>query len=302
MQTTHNVNNGRRRLFLMALPFILLVFLFNYLPLFGWIFAFFNYKPGIPLFKSPFVGFEYFKLIFSDGGIFNALRNTFIFGFLMIIGTVFPVVFAVFLSEIGSKFFKKLVQTTTTLPYFLSWIIIYSIAYAFFTTDGVFNNFFSAIGLIKTPSNILGNPDIVWWFQTALALWKNVGWNAIIYLAAITGIDAEQYDAASVDGAGRFEKILHVTLPGISSAYIVLLLLNISGMLSVGGLDQYLVFYNSLVADKIEVLDYYVYRIGLTTNDYSYATAIGMFKSVASIIMLFTVNWISKRVREDSII
>ena len=138
-------------------------------------------------------------------------------------------------------------------------------------------------------------------FQTILNVWKVLGWNAIIYFAAIAGIDSELYDAASVDGAGRFHKILHITVPGISSTFFVLLLLQVSNMLSLG-IDQYLAFYNSMVADKILVLDLYVYRLGLITQDYSYATAVGIFKSLVSIILLFSVNGISKKLRGESLV
>ena len=183
----------------------------------------------------------------------------------------------------------------------MSWIIIYALSYALFSSDGVVNQILINVGAIDKATNILGNAKAVWYFQTALGVWKTLGWNAIIYFAAIAGIDTEQYDAASVDGAGRLQKILHVTLPGISSTFFVLLLLQVSSLLAVG-IDQYLAFYNSMVAEKITVLDLYVYRLGLVTQDYSYATAVGIFKSVISIILLFSVNDLSKKIRGDSLV
>lgn len=286
----------------MALPFVGFVFAFSYVPLFGWVYALFNYKPGIPLFHSQFVGLKYFLLIFSDGGdMVRVLRNTLVMAGLGIVCSVMPVAFAILVSEMPSPRFQKLIQTTTTLPNFVSWIIVYSLAFNLFSSDGLLNDLLMKAGIVKQPTMILGNEGAVWYFQTALGLWKGTGWNAIIYLAAIAGIDRELYDAASVDGAGRFARIMHITVPGLAATYVVLMLLQASNILSVG-LDQYLVFYNSLVADKIEVLDYYVYRIGLVTHDYSYSIAIGIAKTVVSMILLFSINGLSKRVRGETII
>lgn len=286
---------------LMALPFIIIVFAFSYIPLFGWIYAFFNFKPGIPLGKTPFVGLEYFKLIITDIDMVRVLGNTLIMSFLGVACSVLPIVFAIMITELRFSFVGKIVQSATTLPNFISWVIVYSLAYTMFSSDGVVNQILLNIGVISEPTNILGNNGAVWMFQTALGVWKTLGWNAIIYLAAIAGIDDELYDAADIDGAGRFGKIRYITLPGVAPTFFVLLLLAISNILS-AGFEQYLVFYNSLVADKIEVIDYYVYRIGIVTNDYSYGTAIGMTKSVVSVLLLFLVNLLSKKVRGSSII
>lgn len=297
--------SNRTLLFFMAVPFILFIFAFNYVPLFGWIYAFFNFKPGIPLSKSPFVGFEYFKILFTEGGadLVRVMINTLVLSFLGILCAPLPAILAIFLNEVRSKPFKKLIQTTTTLPNFISWILVFSLSFAMFSSDGVINRILLDLNIVKEPTNILSNANAVWPLQTFLVVWKTIGWNSIIYLAAIAGIDAELFDAAKVDGAGRLRCILHITVPCISSTFIVLLLLQVSNLLSAGGgLDQYLVFYNSLVSDKIEVLDYYVYRIGIITSDYSYGTAIGMLKSIISIALLFSVNFISKKLRGNSII
>lgn len=289
-------------LLLLALPFAAFVFAFSYVPLFGWVYAFIDYKPGISLMDSPFVGFKYFHILAQDWPtLVRVLRNTLAMSFLGILCAPLPAIFAIFLTEVPSTTFKKVVQTTTTIPNFVSWIIVYSLAFNIFSIEGVFNQVMLNLGIISSPTNILANEDAVWFFQTALGIWKSIGWNAIIYFAAIAGIDAELYDAASVDGAGRFQKILHVTVPGISSTFIVLLLLSASNILSVG-LDQYLVFYNSMVADKIEVIDYYVYRLGLITNDYSYATTVGILKTLVSITLLFSINCLSKKVRGYGIV
>ncbi|MHA6480780.1 ABC transporter permease [Paenibacillus sp. strain BS8-2] len=292
------------KLFLMALPFLFLVILFYYVPLFGWVYAFFDYKPGIPLMQSEFVGMKYFKIAFVEQGsnLVRVLENSLALSLLNILVSPLYVVFAILLNEMNGKRFRKWVQTTTTLPNFISWVLVYSVFYVFFAvSDGVVNKALTALGLLELPFNFLGESSIAWAFQTMIGLWKGLGWGAIIYLAAIAGIDPELYDAAKVDGAGRFRTIWHITVPGISSTFIVLLLLNVSNMLN-NGFEQFYVFYNALVADKLEVIDYYVYKVGLQSNDFSYSTVLGMFKTIVSVTILFVVNWIAKRIRGESII
>lgn len=286
----------------LAVPFIAFVFAFSYIPLFGWVLAFIKYKPGLKIWDCDFAGLYYFELIFKDWHkMSSVLKNTLAMSFLGLLCTPLPAAFAVFLSELKSARFKKIVQTITTIPNFVSWVIIYALAYALFSSDGVVNQLLLQAGAIDKATNVLGNSDAVWFFQVALSVWKSLGWNAIIYFAAIAGIDSELYDAANVDGAGRLQRIIHITVPGISSTFFVLLLLQISNMLAVG-IDQYLAFYNSMVADKILVLDLYVYRLGLVTQDYSYATAVGIFKSIVSIILLFSANGLSKKIRGESLV
>lgn len=289
-------------LLLLAVPFILFITLFCYVPLAGWALAFLNYKPGIPLSRTPFVGFENFKYIFMFGDdVLNALKNTLAMSFLGILTSPLPIAFAIMLTEFPGKRFKKLIQTVTTIPNFISWVIVFSLAFSIFSRYGAFNTIMLNMGLISTPTDILANRDAVWFFQCALGIWKGLGWASIIYFAAIAGLDAELYDAAKVDGAGRFKRIWHITIPGISETYIVLLLLSIGSLLS-NGLDQYLVFYNPIVADRIEVLDYFIYRVGILKTDYSFSTAVGILKSIVSIAMLFTANGISKKIRGKSIV
>jgi putative aldouronate transport system permease protein len=292
-------------LLLMALPFIAFVTVFSYVPLFGWIYAFYDYHPGVSLAKSTFVGFKYFQMALdfrSGSELLLVLRNTFALSFLSILLSPLTVIFAIFLNEMKSAPFKKLIQTTTTLPNFISWVLVYSIAFATFSiNDGFINQLLMQWNLIQDPINPLGNGSIAWYFQTALGIWKGLGFGSIIYLAAINGIDTELYDAADVDGAGRFHKILHITIPGVAPTYLVMLLLSVSNILT-NGFDQYYSFMNAMVQTNLQVFDYYVYRIGLALNEYSYSTALGIFKSVVSITLLFSVNWIAKRSRGESII
>jgi ABC-type polysaccharide transport system permease subunit len=286
----------------MALPFVIFVFAFSYVPLHGWIYAFYDYIPGIPLFKNKFIGFDNFTYILKDiANIRRVLFNTFAFYFLGLAASVIPVILAILLTECGSPNFKKLVQTTTTLPNFISWVIVFSLAYNIFYSEGVLNRILMGLGIIKEPVLLLANSGAVYIFQAILGVWKGAGWGSIIYLAAITGIDTELYEAAAIDGAGRWGRIRHITLPGIAPTYVVLLLLQISNLLSVG-LEQYLVFSNNMTQRKIEVLDFYVYRVGLANRDYSYSIGIGALKTIISIILLFSVNKLSRKIRGESII
>ncbi len=179
---------------------------------------------------------------------------------------------------------------------------MYAIAFATFSiNDGFVNQILLHFNIIDEPINPLGDGDIAWFFQTAIGIWKGLGFSSIIYLAAIGGIDPELYDAANIDGAGRMAKIIHITVPGVIPTYIVLLLLAVSNILS-NGFDQYYAFMNALVQEKLQVFDYYIYRIGLTLNEYSLSTALGIFKSVVSITLLFSLNWLAKKLRGEPII
>lgn len=290
------------RLFLMALPFIIFVFAFAYVPIFGWVYGLFDYKPGLPLSEMEFVGLENFKKIFSDWrDLSRVLRNTLIMSGLGLLAAPIPMFFAIFLNEIRVPIFKKFVQTTTTLPYFISWIIVFSLSFAIFSNEGLIANILNYFGASDSYVNLLGENDAVWWMQWFLGIWKSVGWNGIIYIAAIAGIPGELYEAAKVDGANRFQLIRNITIPSLYPTFFVLLLLSISNLLN-NGFDQYFVFFNPLVADKIEVLDYYVYKVGILINDYSYSTVLGMLKTIFSVAMLFGANQLSKKIRGESIV
>lgn len=290
------------KLLLWLLPFMLLVFLFSYVPLVGWIISFFEYKPGRELTADNFVGLKYFKLMFTDTvNMGRVFKNTVVFASLGLLTSVLPVIFAILLNEVTNKPFAKAIQTITTLPNFISWVIVSSLAFAMFSTNGILNNLLMSLGLISKPSNIMGDADAVYWFQTLLGVWKGLGWSSIVYLAAISGIPQELYESASVDGASRFQKAIHITVPSIMETYFVLLLLSIGNFISVG-FDQYFLFQNPAVMKNIEVIDLYVYKLGLLNQNYSYSTAIGMIKSVISLSMLFLANKFAKKIRGEGII
>ena len=289
------------RLLLMAAPFLLMVFLFSYVPLFGWSFAFFNYRPGVPLLQSDFVGFRFFRMFLTDQvNMHRVMRNTVIFAFIGLFLTPLPMLFAILLNEVRSTTYKRVVQTFTTVPNFISWVIVFSMSFMIFATDGLFNQVLISLGITPPPS-ILGNRDAVYWFQSAMGQWKGLGWAAIIYFAALSGIDQEMFEAAAIDGANRFHNIIYITIPSLLPTYLVLLLLYIGDFFNVG-FEQYFVFNNPMVANNIEVLDLFVFRVGLMGQDFSYGTAIGIMRSLVSITLLFIANAIAKKVRGNSLI
>ena len=284
-----------------ALPFMIIVLLFNYVPIFGWIYAFFDYVPGVKLNDSEFVGLEYFKLIFTDANVWRSLTNTFIFAILGILFSPLPMFFAILLNEVKNGPVRKIVQTFTTLPNFISWVIIFSLAFTLFSSDGLITTMLLKIGIGTEGQNLLGNGDAVYIFQSLLGLWKGLGWSSIIYLAAIAGIDQEQYEAARVDGAGYFRCAIHITMPAMIGTFVVLFILNIGNFLNTG-YEQYLLFKNSMTADNIEVLDLYAYRIGLENMDYSYGVAISIIKSVVSVILVTFANLVAKKARGSAVV
>lgn len=292
------------RLFLMLLPILVLTFLFSYLPLLGWRYAFFDYKAGEVLSADKFVGFKWFTQLFRNSAtkkdIFRVIKNTLAMSGLGIATSWVAMVFAIFLSEIKNSRFKRFVQTFTTIPNFISWVLVYAIAMAIFSTDGFVNTFLTSIG-DPVSTNYLMDSSHMWLKMLAWGLWKSLGWNAIIYIAAISGIDQQLYEAATVDGAGRFQKMWYVTVPALIPTYMVLLLMSIANILT-NGMDQYLVFSNPVNKNYIEVLDLYVYNLGIGNGIIPLSTVIGMVKSVISVILLFTANGISKAVRGESIV
>ena len=294
---------GRRKkynLLFMTLPFMIIVLLFNYVPIFGWIYSVFDYIPGVSVFDCDFVGLDYFRLIFKDANVVRTLKNTFIFAVIGIVLTPLPMFFAILLNEIKCGPVRRVVQTFTTLPNFISWVIIFSLAFSLFATDGVVTTLIARITGSEVNS-ILSSGESVYWFQTALGIWKSLGWSSIIYLAAIAGIDQEQYEAARVDGAGYVQCALHVTLPSLMETYVVLFILQIGNFLNTG-YEQYMLFKNALTANNIEVLDLYTYRIGLENMDYTYGVAISILKSIVSISLVVLANMVAKKIRGNTVI
>lgn len=296
-------NKKRIKLLLMILPFVLLVFAISYVPLFGWIYAFTNYKPGMKLFQLNWVGLKQFIRLFSDkASFFVAFRNTAVLSCLAVLSTPMPMILAIMINEIRSNKFKRTIQTITSFPNFISWILMFSAIFSICaSTDSAMNKLLLATHILSKPINLLGNDINPWITQTMLGIYKSIGYSAIIYIAAISGINPEYYDAAEVDGAGRLQRIWHITVPSLMPTFIVLLLLSIANFLN-NGFDQFYVMQTPLTMDKLEVLDTLTYRLGITLGDYSYSTAVGVFKSVVSIALLLFSNVMAKKVRGESII
>ena len=295
------------QLFLMILPFLILVFLFSYLPLWGWRYAFFDYNAGDTLSMDKWVGLKWFRAPFENAAtrndILRVLRNTLAMSGLGIATSWLPMIFAVFLSEIKNQTSKKIIQTLTTVPNFISWVLVYAIAFCIFGTEGFISNLMVNSGLWDKGKNMLMGDHLIWVKMWLWGTWKGLGWSAIMYIAAISGIDQQLYEAATVDGAGRFQKIWHITIPELFPTYIVLLILSVSNLLS-NGMDQYLVFKNPTNKNPIEVLDLYVYQLsfGSTSNsNIPFSTVVSMFKSLVSVVLLFITNKISKWIRGSSI-
>ena len=289
------------KLLFMVLPFMVIVLLFNYVPIFGWIYSVFDYVPGVPILECDFMGLDYFKMIMKDANVIRALKNTFIFAGISIILTPLPMIFAILLNEIKSGPVRKFVQTFTTLPNFISWVLVYAIAFCIFSTDGFVSSLMVNAGIWKEGVNMLMGGSHVWLQMLAWGLWKGIGWSAIIYIAAISGIDQQLYEAATVDGAGRFQRMWNITVPSLIPTFCVLLLMSIANILS-NGMDQYLVFENSTNTSSIMVLDLYVYKLGIGQGQIPLSTVIGMVKSVVSVTLLFAANGISKLIRGESIV
>ena len=291
--------------FAYIIPFLILVAVFSYYPLYGWVYAFFDYKPPFPLTMDKFVGLKWFKSMLGNSvkvkQLIQVLLNTFGISGLSLLFSWFPMVFAVFLNEIKCKPFKKFVQTVTTLPNFISWVLVYSIAYCVFNSTGVVNSVLMDLGIIDAPQQFLQNSDHIWFKMWLWLTWKNAGWAAIMYIAAIAGIDEQMNEAAKVDGASRMRIIWHITLPSLLPTYFVLVMLNLANFLS-NGMEQFYVFQNAFNKDTIQVLDLYVYNIAMSGGGYSLSTAISIFKSVVSIILLCVTNSVSKAVRGEGFI
>ncbi len=294
------------REFLYILPFLILVAVFSYFPLYGWIYAFHDYRPPFPITNETFVGFKWFATIVNNPvrlkNVMRVLRNTFAMSGISLAFSWFPMVFAVFLNEIKCKPFRKFVQTVTTLPNFISWVLVFAFAFTLFGTNGAVNSVLQDLGFISKPISFLKSTDHLWFKMWLWLTWKNAGWAAIMYLAAISGIDEQMIEAAKVDGATRMQIIWHITIPSLLPTYFVIVMLNLANFLS-NGMEQYYVFQNAFNQDYIEVLDLYVYNMATSgTGMYPLSTAISILKSIVSIVLLCITNSASKLIRGEGFI
>ncbi|MDQ0226983.1 putative aldouronate transport system permease protein [Metabacillus niabensis] len=289
-----------RWLYLLLVPGLLYFLIFKYAPMWGVVIAFQDYSPFKGVFGSEWVGFENFKDFFQNPDFFRLLKNTFI---LAVLDLVFffpaPIILALMLNELRINVYKRTVQTFIYVPHFMSWVIIASITYIFFTTSGgVVNEIVSFF--TGKEINFLSSPE---WFRPLIMgqiIWKETGWGTVIFLAALATVDQEQYEAAIVDGAGRFRRLWHVTLPAVRSTIIVLLILRLGNFLDTG-FQQIFLMSNSLNRSVADVFDTYVYFVGITQGAYSYSTAVGLFKSIVGIILVLGANKLAKKMGQDGI-
>lgn len=289
------------KLFLLLLPFLVLVFCIYYIPLFGWIYSVTDYTPGKKLADLNFIGLKAFKMITMDGGgFFNALKNTLIYSSLALLCTPLPMFLAIMITQVKSSKLKRIIQTITSFPNFISWVLMYSSVFLICaSSDSALNSVITSLG--GQSYNMLGDKDNAYLVQTCLGIYKTIGYTAIIYIASISGISAEYYEAAQLDGAGRWKQIIHITIPLLMPTFLVMFLLQVGNLLN-NGFEQFYIFQTSLTQSRLEVIDTYTYRMGIQIGNYSYSTAVSVMKSVISITLLFITNGIAKRIRGESII
>lgn len=287
-------------LYLLTVPGILYFAIFKYAPMYGLIIAFKDYVPFAGINGSQWVGLQNFRDFFSNPDFFRILWNTLMLAFLNIFFSFpAPIILALLLNELRSKVFQRTVQTFVYVPHFLSWTIVVSLWYILFNVDhGAVANFVDS--LTGKEIDFLSDPA---WFRPMIVLqsiWKEIGWGTIIYLAALSGVDQEQYEAAIMDGAGRFRRVWHITLPAIRSTIIIMLIMKVGSILTTG-FDQIYLMTNQLNRTVADVFDTYVYMMGITNGAYSYSTAVGLFKSVVGIILVFGTNKLAKRFGESGL-
>jgi putative aldouronate transport system permease protein len=287
-------------LYLMLLPVILYYLIFQYGPMYGAVIAFQDFNPTKGIWGSKWIGFENFSDFFNGVYFLRLLRNTLAINVLdLIFHFPAPILFALLLNEITSPLFKRTVQTITYMPHFISLVVVVGMLVDFFARDGLINNIL--IGLLGVKAiPFMQSAEWFWTLYVGSAIWQSIGWGSIIYLAAITNIDPTLYEAATVDGAGRLRQLLHITLPGIMSTIIILLILRIGNMMSVG-YEKTLLMYNPLTYETADVISTYVYRKGVLNTDYSFSAAVGLFNSIINFTLLLLANRMSKRASETGL-
>jgi len=285
--------------YIMAIPMIVFFILFSYVPMYGVTIAFKDFSPKLGIINSPWIGFKHFKSFFNSIYFARTLKNTVLLSFYSLLwGFPAAIILALLLNEIRREKFKRVVQTVTYLPHFISLVVICGMLIDFTSTDGLINSILVNFGV--EPVNWLTKPE---WFRTIYigsGVWQSIGWDSIIYLAALSGIDPSLYEAATVDGAGRWKQLLHITLPGIAPTIVIMLILNIGGLMSVG-YEKIILLYNPMTWETSDVISSYVYRKGLIGADYSFSTAVGLLESAVGFVLLVLANKFSKKISEVSL-
>ncbi len=285
--------------YLIILPVIIYLAIFAYKPMYGIVIAFQRFRPSLGIAESPWVGFQNFQQFFSDIYFWRLLRNTFsISGLSILFGFPAPILLALLLNELTSNKFKRTVQTISYMPYFISIVVVCGLIKAFCQSDGVFNDIAVMLGGQRT--NLLSDKNMFYPIYILSGIWQSVGWDSIIYLAALSGIDQEQYEAARVDGAGRFRQMLSITLPGLFPTIMVLFILRMGGILNVG-YEKVLLLYQPMTYEVADVISTYVFRKGIMEANYSFSTAVGLFNSLVNVSFLLATNWLNKKFNEVSL-
>lgn len=286
---------------MMVIPGILFMIIFTYIPIYGIVVAFKSFTVTDTIASAPWVGLDNFRIAFTDPFFWSAVKNTLAISFLkLLIGFTSPILLAILIFELRAGLFKRSVQTISYLPHFLSWIVVGGMLTSWLSTTGLLNSFLMMIGIISEPINFLVEPSNYWMIAVLSDVWKSVGWGTIIYLATMSSIDPTYYEAAKIDGATKLQQIWHITLPLMSFIIALMFVLAVGGLLG-SNLDQTLVLINPLNASRAEVIDSYVFKIGLVQGDFSYATAVGLAISVVSLILVIITHKITKKLNNRSI-
>ena len=288
-------------LYLMLIPGLVYFLIYKYGPMWGLLISFKDYQPFLGFFDSPWVGMKHFIRFFSNDSFMQLFNNTLIISVLNIaFNFPLPIVLALLLNEVRNKYFKRTIQTITYLPHFISWVVVSGITYVMFTTEGgIVNEALKFIGM--EPVNFLASESMFRPMIIGQSIWKETGWGTIIYLAALSGVDVAQYEAARIDGANRLQQLWYVTLPSIKSTIILLFILRLGSVMDTS-FDQLFSMLNEMNRSVGEVFDTYVYKVGINSGQFSYATAVGLFKSLVGLILVLAANWISRKAGEEGVI
>ncbi|MCU6712228.1 ABC transporter permease subunit [Paenibacillus sp. J5C_2022] len=287
-------------LWLMFLPCLMYYLIFRYAPMFGLVITFKNYNLFRGVWASEWVGFKYYRMFLENPDFLLLMKNTFLLGIMnLAFGFPAPIILALLLNEVRKAAFKRFVQTVSYLPHFISNVIVASMVIMFLSpTGGLINEMIAALGF--EPINFMNEPGMFRAIYVLSEIWQHIGWETIIYLAALTSIDSQLYEAASIDGAGRMRKLWHVTLPGISFAVVITLILNIGAVLEIG-FEKVFLLQNPAIYETADIISTYVYRVGMEQGNFSYGAAIDLFMGVISLVFIYTANFVSRRISETSL-
>lgn len=286
-------------LYIMSIPLVAYYIIFHYIPMYGAVISFKEFSIGKGILGSPWVGFKYFNDFFSSIYFIRVFRNTILISFYsLLFGFPAPIILALLLNEIRKNWFKRMVQTVNYLPHFISIMVVCGIIIDFTASNGIVNDVIAMLGGER--STLLLKPELFRTIYVSTGIWQEAGWGSIIYLASLTGIDPQLYESATIDGAGRWNQMWNITLPGIMPTIIVLLILRIGQIMNVG-FEKIILLYNPTIYETADVISSFVYRKGLLDFNYSYSAAVGLFNSVVNFFMLFSANWLSRKMNETSL-